>query len=429
MDVSVMIGQNRFSGPAGEITILVVDDSRAQRKILSAGLKQAGYRILEAESGGDAVEVCRRENVDIVLSDWVMPGMNGLEFCKAFRQMQRDSYGYFILLTSKSDKAEVTMGLEVGADDFLTKPVNSAELRARIKSGERVLWMERELNERNRLTESTLRQLSELHAGIERDLDEARKLQQALIRTPVQVHGDSRVSLFLHSSGPVGGDLVGAYRIDDTRLGLYSIDVSGHGISSALMTARLAGSLSGGLPEQNIGLYRDESGNFRARAPEDTIALLNEMVMTEMETEHYLTIAYAVIDFQTGHGRMCQAGHPHPAIQRSDGSVEFLGAGGLPVGLIPGAEYEAFDFRMNSGDRLLLTSDGVTECADTDGNLLDDAGLARFLTDNARIDGMDLFDHLLVELRRFGDSVDFDDDVSAVLFEFGGWDARVSAAA
>lgn len=414
-----MENSNRFTGPAGDISILVVDDSRVQRKILMAGLKQTGYRVLEADSGDAALEICRSENVDIVLSDWVMPGMDGLTFCREFRQMQRDSYGYFILLTSKSEKAEVTLGLEAGADDFLTKPVNGAELRARIKSGERILWMERELNDRNRLTEATLKQLSDLHAGIERDLKEARKLQQSLIRTPVETHGNTRTSLLLQSSGHVGGDLVGVYRVDDHQLGIYSIDVSGHGISSALMTARLAGNLSGGLPEQNIGLYRDKNGAHRARAPEATVALLNEMVLTEMETEHYLTIAYAVIDFHTGSGRMCQAGHPYPAIQRRSGDVELIGEGGLPVGLIPGAEFDGVDFQLFAGDRLLLTSDGVTECADPDGVLLEDEGLAQFLVAHSEIGGPALFDSLIARLQQFGTRDDFDDDVSAVLFEFG----------
>jgi len=414
-----MESTNKFTGPAADISILVVDDSKVQRKILIAGLKQTGYRVLEAGSGDAALEICRREQVDIVLSDWIMPGMSGLDLCRAFRKMRRDSYGYFILLTSKSDKKEVTAGLEAGADDYLTKPVNAAELRARIKSGERVLWMERELNERNRFTEKTLRKLSELHEGIDRDLQEARKLQQSLLSSPEQVHGETQTTLLMQASGHVGGDLVGAYRIDEYRVGIYSIDVSGHGISSALMTARLAGNLSGGLPEQNIGLYRLADGSCHARQPEGMVSLLNEMVLTEMETEHYLTIVYALINFQTGQGRLCQAGHPHPAIQRADGTVEFIGEGGLPVGLIADAEFTGVNFRLKRGDRLLITSDGVTECAAPTGELLDDDGVARFLSEQQETRGRKLLDALLSDLRRYGRSDEFDDDVSAVLFEFG----------
>ena len=136
----------KASAPAR--TVLVVDDSRLQRKILQASLKRWGYRILEAESGQRALQICETTQPDMVISDWMMPGMDGLEFCKAFRAMKRDSYGYFILLTSKSEKDEVAQGLDNGADDFLTKPVNPSELRARLNAGERILSMERELTEK-----------------------------------------------------------------------------------------------------------------------------------------------------------------------------------------------------------------------------------------------------------------------------------------
>ena len=117
--------------------VLIVDDSRLQRRILGASLRKWGFVITEAESGEDALKICRTDPPDLVLSDWMMPGMSGLEFCDEFRRMPRENYGYFILLTSKSDKAEIASGLDAGADDFLTKPVNPGELRARISAGGR----------------------------------------------------------------------------------------------------------------------------------------------------------------------------------------------------------------------------------------------------------------------------------------------------
>ncbi|MEO5614655.1 MAG: response regulator, partial [Cypionkella sp.] len=95
-------------------------------------LSRWGYQVTEAASGDEALALCLLQDFDIVLSDWMMPGMTGLEFCKAFRALPREGYGYFILLTSKSEKAEIADGLENGADDFLTKPVSADELRARL---------------------------------------------------------------------------------------------------------------------------------------------------------------------------------------------------------------------------------------------------------------------------------------------------------
>ena len=122
--------------------VLIVDDSKAQRRILAVQLARWGYDVVEADSGEAALGLCQRQTFDIVLSDWMMPGMTGLEFCKAFRALPREGYGYFILLTSKSEKTEIADGLENGADDFLAKPVNSDELRARLRAGERIVGMQ-----------------------------------------------------------------------------------------------------------------------------------------------------------------------------------------------------------------------------------------------------------------------------------------------
>ena len=371
----------------------------------------------EAESGDQALEICRDTPPDLVLSDWMMPGMSGVEFCNEFRRMSRDNYGYFILLTSKSDKAEIAHGLDAGADDFLTKPVDPGELRARIAAGERILEMERELTEKNRLVNSTLDKLQALYASLDADLIEAKKLQQSLVRDRHRDYGTAEVSMLLRSSGHVGGDLVGMFPVSDTRIGLYGIDVSGHGISSALMTARLAGYLSGAAPEQNVALERLPDGGYAPRPPGQTIAALNDLFLSELETEHYFTLLLADVDLATGRVVMAQAGHPYPAIQRADGSVEMVGDGGLPVGLIPGAEYQEFEVQLQPGDRLMIHSDGVTECAAPDGTLLDDEGLARILHGLRGARAMSCLESLIWKLADFAGDDTFADDVSAILLE------------
>ena len=397
--------------------VLVVDDSRLQRRILSALMKKWGFAVTEAESGIHALEMCRASPPDLVLSDWMMPGMSGLEFCDEFRKLSRDNYGYFILLTSKSDKAEIAHGLDAGADDFLTKPVDPGELRARIAAGERILEMERELTQKNRLVNSTLGKLQALYASLDADLIEAKKLQQSLVSDRHRDYETAEVSMLLRSAGHVGGDLVGMYPISDTRIGLYGLDVSGHGISSALMTARLAGYLSGAAPEQNVALQRMADGSYEPRPPGQTIAALNDLFLSEMETEHYFTLLLADVDLASGRVIMAQAGHPYPAIQRADGSVEMVGDGGLPVGLIQGAEYQEFEVHLAPGDRLMIHSDGVTECAAPDGTLLDDVGLAGVLRQLHGTKGMPCLEALMWKLADFAGDDTFADDVSAILLE------------
>ncbi|WP_306151222.1 PP2C family protein-serine/threonine phosphatase [Roseovarius sp. MMSF_3281] len=398
--------------------ILIVDDSRVQRRILCASLQRWGFAVREAESGLEALDVCRDHPPDLVMSDWMMPGMDGLDFCREFRAMPRESYGYFILLTSKSGKQDIAHGLDAGADDFLTKPVNASELRARIAAGDRILRMERELTEKNRLVKSTLDELQSLYDALDSDLIEAKKLQQSLVSDRSRDFGTAEVSLLLRSRGHVGGDLVGFFPISATRVGLYGIDVSGHGISSALMTARLAGYLSAVTPDQNVALYRMPNGEFAPKPPGETIAALNQVILNEMETEHYFTLLLADVNMSTGKVKMAQAGHPYPALQRASGQVEMIGIGGLPVGLIDGAEYQDFEVTMSPGDRLMIHSDGVVECADPEGTLLDDRGLCRILEELRQTRGTACLESLVWKLVEHAQTDDFTDDVSAVLLEF-----------
>ena len=400
--------------------VLVVDDSKLQRKILSASLSRWGYDVVEAASGEDAMAVCRMHKPDMVVSDWMMPGMSGLDFCREFRALPGDAYSYFILLTSKSEKAEVARGLDSGADDFLTKPVDTNELRARMKAGERILEMQRELKQKNDLITETLDELQRVYDSLDSDLIEAKKLQQSLLKERYFAFETGQLSLMLRSSGHVGGDLVGHFPAGEGRLGLFAIDVSGHGISSALMTARLAGYLSATAPDQNVALERCEDGSYTARSPEDVIYDLNELVLNEMETEHYFTLLLGYLETNTGRVVLSQAGHPHPAVQRVDGSIAQDGPGGFPVGLMFGVSFEKFEIQLAPGDRLLILSDGVTECPDASGSMLGEEGLAELMKELSEVEGPPFLEALVWRLSDFAEGDVFPDDVSGILLEYQG---------
>ncbi|WP_072778010.1 PP2C family protein-serine/threonine phosphatase [Marivita hallyeonensis] len=400
--------------------VLVVDDSRAQRRILTLMLKRWGFEVAEAEDAVSALHLCAEFVPDLVISDWMMPGMTGVEFCRAFRDISRDSYGYFILLTSKTDKAAVASGLESGADDFLSKPVNADELRARINAGARLLAMQREVMNKNALIAETLAELQKVHASINKDLQQARILQQSLMPTRSAKFGKSRVSVLLHSCGQVGGDLAGMFGTESGDFGLFSLDVSGHGITSAMMTARVSGYLSSKHPDENLALCRDGSG-YRFLPPKTVASRLNDRMVDQPGVTEYLTMAYMQVS-ASGQARFVQAGHPAPLLLRADGTASFVGDGGLPVGLIAGATYEEHDLKLNAGDRVLLYSDGFTEAILPDGSMLNEEGLmtlALSVADDAT--GPDFLDALYDALKtKTAFAGELEDDVSAAFLEYGG---------
>jgi len=353
-----------------------------------------------------------------VLSDWMMPGMSGLEFCVKFRELGKNRYSYFILLTSKSAKDEVAQGLEMGADDFLTKPLNASELHARIIAAGRILTMQRELEEKNKFISSALEEIKKLYTSLDNDLLEARKLQQSLIRERSKRYGSFELSILLESAGRVGGDLVGFFPAGSSHLGIYTIDVSGHGINSAMMAARLAGYLSSTISDHNIALQQDENGVVGPMQPHDVVANLNNIVLNEMDTELYFTLLLAYLDLSSGALCFVQAGHPHPIIQRADGTFDTIGKGGLPVGLVEKATYDSYRDHLHPGDRILIISDGLTESHDPSGKLLGGEGMKKILSKYRTSKGLDLFDHLLEDLKVYAASQYFNDDVSAVMVEY-----------
>ncbi len=402
--------------------VLVVDDSRLQRRILSKSLQKWGFQVVEAAAGDEALEVCRTLAPDLVLSDWMMPGMNGLEFCREFRKLPADFYGYFILLTSKSDKMEVAQGLDAGADDFLSKPVSPSELRARISAGDRILAMQRELSEKNRMIGDTLEQLQTAYDSIDRDLMQAKKIQKSLIPETSRDFDGASVSLLIKPCGHIGGDLVGMFSPSPTKIGFYNIDVSGHGITSAMMTARLAGYLSSTHFNENLGLEWQPDGSHVMRSPCEVARLLNERQVADTGIDEYFTLAYATIDLETGALQLVQAGHPHPVILRADGGVEFLGEGGVPIGLLPDVPYSQVETQLQKGDRLLLYSDGFTECVLSDGTMLEQEGLLELIAKcQPGQTGREFLDDLFWNLTQIMDvEQGLDDDVSATLLEYRG---------
>lgn len=400
--------------------VLIVDDSRAQRTLLSASLVRRGFSVVDVASGDEALAIVQSDPPDLVISDWMMPGMDGLELCRQVRAVKQEKYIYFILLTSKNEKGAVAFGLDVGADDFLTKPVNSDELLARINAGDRVLTMERELSEKNRLVSSTLREISELYDAVDRDLVEARKMQQSLVRDRFRDFGTASVALLLKPSGHVGGDLVGFFRAGAGKVALYSIDVSGHGIASALLTARLAGYLSDGAPEHNIALVRDTAGSVVARPPQEVATLLNILMLEEMQSDLYFTIVLAYVDLATGKVDITQCGHPNPAVLDVNGRVSYRGATGMPIGLLDFAEYDQWQITLAPGERLLLYSDGFTECTGQDQSMLEEDGFARMIEQNADLSPADFLEALVWELDVFCGTPDFTDDLSCAMIEFRG---------
>ena len=144
-------------GREQDLQVLVVDDSPVYHKLVSNALCYQPYSILHAESGQEALDLFAKHSPPIVITDWMMPDLDGPELCKRIRAELSNKYTYIILLTSMSDNESLLKGLAAGADEFLTKPFDPAELQARMGVGRRIVQLHRQVDAKNRQIEETNR--------------------------------------------------------------------------------------------------------------------------------------------------------------------------------------------------------------------------------------------------------------------------------
>lgn len=336
--------------------VLIVEDSLVYRRLLVRMLAQWGYSVSEAENGIAALQILANQPVSLVISDWEMPEMDGLTLCREIRSRQFGHYVYVILLTAREAPGDLTLGFDAGADDFLSKPVEQSELRARLHAGARVLSLEATLAARNARLSEALRQ-------IEQDLEVAARIQQSVLPAHQQRYGDYFSDWIFLPSAWVSGDIFNVFPLDN-HLGFYCVDVSGHGVGAAMMSLAVARQFLHGRAVERF-LF---TGDNEVASPAEVVRILNgRFCSDEVEIVSYFTMIYGVIDLATGEGKLCQAGHPTPFIVTPDGEVRTVGNGGAPVGLMPDLSWTDVSFSLAPGERLCLFSDGITECENVAG--------------------------------------------------------------
>ena len=129
--------------------VLIADDDPVSRRLLQSYLQRWGHDVVATTNGAEAWQQIQGESFPLVVSDWMMPEMDGLQLVKEIRAHPRPGYTYIILVTERSQKEDVVTGIEAGADDFVTKPFDRDELHARLRTGERIVTLERRLAEQN----------------------------------------------------------------------------------------------------------------------------------------------------------------------------------------------------------------------------------------------------------------------------------------
>lgn len=341
--------------------ILIADDLLETRLILKSIIRKLGHNVTTTEDGVEAWEALQANpGISLIISDWEMPNMTGIELCKKIRNSDLGRYVYIILLTAKNEKNELIEGMEAGADDFITKPFNNQELNVRIRAGERIIRLQEDLEEKNH-------KLLKYNERLEKDLKAAAELQKSLLpKEELEIFDLSFESIFVPSLF-VAGDIFNYFQLDEDNVGFYLLDVSGHGVSSAMLSFTLSKFLdvNQGDTRGVLKTWSEDEMRFMNTPANLVLSRLNKSFEMGFDVMQYFTMVYGKYNRVTREMELSLGGHPPVIIRHPDGSTEVVDLSSIPIGMFDNSEYEKATVILQPGDTVFIYSDGFCECFDT----------------------------------------------------------------
>ena len=393
--------------------ILIAEDERVSRRLLESRLKKWGYEVTAAEDGEEAWEIFQKEYFPMVISDWMMPKMDGLELLRRIRSSERPGYVYTILLTARTEKEDLLAGMESGADDFIAKPFDKDELLARLKVGLRITDLERNLAQRNQ-------ELEKINDRMRRDLQAAAKIQQALLPTQLPVCEKANFAWKYVPCDELAGDTLNLFYLDEDHIGLYLLDVSGHGVPAALLSVNLSRILNPN-PGQSDLLKEQIPGShdYHLVAPEEVANRLNQRFPLDSTTEQYFTIQYGQLNIKSSSLTFISAGHPPMIHLKADGSSQAIQIRSMPIGFMIGVSkvYKEQKLKLQDGDRLYFYSDGIIEAMNPEREQFGVKRLLESFNNSRALSLNDSLDRLTDELDQWTVGQGCGDDVSLLALE------------
>ena len=402
------------SSPRHRVDVLMAEDSRIQAKMLEKRLVDAGHTVRWAINGVKAVELLKEKRPDLIISDIEMPEMNGYEFCKIAKTDPSWQTIPLILLSSLSDPV-------AGADNYVTKPydpnyllgrmdslldtpleaespipgsemeVTIAGQKFKVQAGrqqvlnllvsifENAVTKNKELivtNQSLSVAKDSLQkansELTAVNEQIERsnkrmtrDLHAAAKVQQSLLPAKAIDVPSATVAWKYVPCNELAGDFLNVFPLDDEHLGMFVVDVSGHGVPSSLLAVTVGAFLTNRVSDSSLLVRPGKDGGPAVVVPPaEVVTQLNNLFQADNQVGLYFTILYGVLHVPTGMLRFTSGGHPPLLHVPKEGPLKLLEVESFPVGFVPDVEFTEEAIQLQPGDRVYFYSDGVPEAMD-----------------------------------------------------------------
>ncbi|MCG6169063.1 PP2C family protein-serine/threonine phosphatase [Leptospira sanjuanensis] len=366
-------------------TVLAVDDSEINLKLIVHTLQPLGFQIFTAESAAEARNVLLTNRVDILLLDVSMPGQDGFSFCKELREIERFKLLPILFITAINRELGFDEAISHGGDDFIHKPFQPRELIAKIRAFIRIKILQDEVLEQKR--------------NYEKELIMARKVQQELLPEKELEWSGVSLSTIFQPLMQIGGDYTDAW-IENECLHIFIADCSGHGPSAALLAAMLKMQVSSLSPDQTL---------------QEKVRTLRHNLEKILPEEFSITFFYGILHKDL-HFEYSNGGHPSPMLFK-DGAVTTLpGMGPLIIPIEINVSEEFKTVQLEKGSYLLLYTDGATEIADKTMNILGEEKLKRIFQDGVSKGG-DILASMMQSILAHSDRGTNDDDIAMMVLK------------
>lgn len=326
------------------MSILIVDDNPVNIFVIEKILKQAGYQDLVSLNSAQELfeyihfgkDSSRHNEIDLILLDIMMPEIDGLEVCRRLQNEEKFKDIPIIFVTALEDANKLAEALDIGAMDYITKPINKVELLARMRVALRL--------------KSELNWHKEQEENLRNELDLATQVQRNLLSSPLR-EDHIKIEASYLPSFKLAGDMYYWYKIDENRYGIILLDVMGHGISASLVCMFISSVL-----RESIKCLID---------PELVIKDLNKyMTLLHNENDnipYYFTAIYLVVDTEKRTIEYVNAGHPSGYVLVDEASVVELNRGSCAVGFFDEIKVEKTVIPFEKNAQIVLFTDGVLE--------------------------------------------------------------------
>ncbi len=369
--------------------VLIVDDEQRILEILQLYLENQNFDVYTASSGQEALELLENINVDVIVSDLMMPNIDGTKLCKIVKNEEKYNNPYFIMLTAKTTVDSRIEGLTIGADDYITKPFNVKEVIARVLAGARIKKLQNTILEKNR-------ELEKYKTKMEKEIYMASRFQKSLIPKKGKISDEISIDYLYIPAIQIGGDIFDIRKQPNGNVAFFIADVTGHGIVAALIAAIL-----------KLSFVQASSQNS---SPYDIAQKINKDLLETTTDEQFVSLFIGVIDTTKMELKYIRAGHPEQFL-KTNGKIIELGGDGFLIGITDNLLISEQKISIMPDDIIYLYTDGITEAQNEKGELFGVNRLKNILANKEDLAA------ILKEIKFF--TTNFEDDITLVKIKLG----------